>query len=91
MTAPAQDFHTRPRRFFSVPSDHVAEIVGPAIPLILRFRRPWPSGALALLILLVGYSRIWLGWHHPLDLLGGLVMGGISARLIIYCPSALRE
>lgn len=75
----------------SFPSGHVTEAAGLAIPLSLRFRRPWLSGALALRILLVGYSRIWLGWHHPVDLLGGLAMGSISARLITHCPAALRK
>lgn len=75
----------------SFPSGHVTEVVGLAVPLSLRFRRIPVYAGLALLILLVGYSRIWLGWHHPLDLAGGLVMGSVCARLIMYCPAAPQD
>lgn len=72
----------------SFPSGHTTEITATALPLGLRFRR-WPVYvALALLIALVGYSRIWLSRHHPVDILGGMVMGSLIARLIFCCPDA---
>lgn len=70
----------------SFPSGHTTEITATALPLGLRFRR-WPVYvALALLIALVGYSRIWLSRHHPVDILGGMVMGSLIARLVFCCP-----
>lgn len=74
----------------SFPSGHTTEITASAIPLGLRFRRFWIYAALALLIVLVGYSRIWLSRHHPVDLVGGLIMGSLIARLIMYCHGAPR-
>lgn len=74
----------------SFPSGHTTEITASAVPLALRFRRLWVYAALALLIVLVGYSRIWLSRHHPVDLVGGLIMGSLIARLIMYCPDAPR-
>lgn len=74
----------------SFPSGHTTEITGLAVPLGLRFRRFWVYAVLALLIVLVGYSRIWLSRHHPVDLVGGLIMGSLIARLIMYCPGASR-
>lgn len=72
----------------SFPSGHTTEITATALPLGLRFRRPLIYVALALLIALVGYSRIWLNRHHPVDIVGGLIMGSLAARLILYCPDA---
>jgi undecaprenyl-diphosphatase len=66
----------------SLPSGHTTEIVATALPLAFRFRRKLVYGGLALLIALVGYSRIWLGNHHPVDVLAGAVLGSIAARLI---------
>ena len=74
----------------SCPSGHTTEITASAVPLGLRFRRIWVYATLALLIVLVGYSRIWLSRHHPVDLVGGLIMGSLIARLIMYCPAAPR-
>ena len=76
----------------SFPSGHTTEIVATALPLALRFRHlPLRTRlpllvALALLVALVGYSRIWLSRHHPVDIVGGMILGSLIARLISYCP-----
>lgn len=66
----------------SFPSGHTTEIVATALPLALRFRSRWVRLGLALLVALVGYSRIWLGRHHPVDILAGMIMGSVAAWLV---------
>ena len=56
------------------------------LPLAFFFRKKIVYIALALFIALVGYSRIWLGWHHPVDILGGMLWGGLIARVICCSP-----
>lgn len=72
--------------YHSFPSGHTTEIVAAALPLAFMFRKLWLYVALALLIALVAFSRLWLGWHHPVDLLGGIVLGSCSAWLICKNP-----
>ncbi len=66
----------------SFPSGHTTEIVSAAVPLGLWFQKTWVRVGLAILILLVGYSRLWLGRHHPVDILAGIVVGSLAARFI---------
>jgi undecaprenyl-diphosphatase len=58
----------------SFPSSHAVNIAAVAFLLWRRYRRAaWVA---ALLVFLVGYSRIYLGVHYPLDVLAGWVLGG---------------
>ncbi|MDR1390035.1 MAG: phosphatase PAP2 family protein [Treponema sp.] len=41
------------------------------------FSRPWRYGLAALVILLVSFSRIYLGVHFPTDVFAGWLIGGI--------------
>ncbi len=68
--------------YASFPSGHTATIIAAAVPLALWFRRRSFSWAAALLIALMGISRMWLGQHHPIDILGGIVLGSLAARFI---------
>jgi undecaprenyl-diphosphatase len=58
---------------FSFPSGHAASAVAAAVTLA----RLWPNGRLVLWLLavLVAVSRIYVGVHYPLDVLGGAVLG----------------
>lgn len=72
-------------RGFSFPSGHAAlgmvawGILG---VLVMRSRLPLPVrrgivAALAVVILLVGLSRVWLGVHYPTDVLAGWTAGAV--------------
>ena len=68
--------------YAAFPSGHTATIIAAAVPLALWFRSRPLSWALALLIAVMGISRIWLGQHHPVDIAGGIVLGSLAARFI---------
>ena len=75
--------------FSSFPSGHTVNIVLASIPLAMWLRSRISCVILAGLILVVGYSRIWLGQHHPVDVLGGVVLGSLWARFVAASPAYL--
>lgn len=69
-------------------SSHAANTFGTAMFLWLLFRRKWKISILLFFwAALVSYSRIYLGVHYPLDILGGALVGMIFAMLL-YLPYA---
>lgn len=62
----------------SLPSGHTTEITGWSLPLVLRYKLPWLSILFGLGIGLVGFSRIYLGWHHPSDVFFGWMLGSFG-------------
>lgn len=61
-------------------SSHAANTFGVAIFLILLFGKKYKWVNLLLVwAILVSYSRIYLGVHYPGDILGGFVVGTVSA------------
>jgi diacylglycerol kinase family enzyme/membrane-associated phospholipid phosphatase len=58
---------------------------GLAVVALSRIRGPWRrvvAGLLLLLPLFVGAARLYRGMHHPTDVLGGLVNGGLSLLIV---------
>lgn len=72
----------------SFPSGHTGEIIGSSMPFLWRYpvsRYALPLG-FGLIIAGVGFSRIYLGMHHPTDVWGGIVLGSLSgyASWVLY-------
>lgn len=72
---------------YSFPSSHAANMFGAAAFLTLFYRNSaWVFFPLAILI---GYSRIYVGVHYPFDVLGGAILGMVSAvavRALLRLP-----
>jgi undecaprenyl-diphosphatase len=79
-TAPARDLPPIPRTS-SFPSGHATATFGAAVAV----SRMWP-GTSALwwtLAVLIGYSRIYLGHHYPLDVAAGALLGTALAFWVL--------
>ncbi len=74
--------------YCSFPSGHTVTIITAALPLALWFRKIWAAVVLSAGIALMGYSRMWLGAHHPVDILAGMAVGSLAARFIAVKRSA---
>ncbi len=65
------------------PSGHTAIIFAWAGVLALHLRAGWLKAACLLIAVTVGLSRIMVGVHWPLDVLGGALLGWMSALCAI--------
>jgi len=66
----------------SFPSSHATNMGGVALLLGWRYRRgAWVAATFAFL---VGLSRIYLGLHYPLDVVGGWSLGMILAAPLLW-------
>ena len=60
---------------YSFPSGHTTGAASFYSALAFSFRRRWLSIVCAIAIVLVGFSRMYLGVHWPIDVFGGLALG----------------
>lgn len=70
----------------SFPSGHAVIVSAGAFVVLARFsRKRQMAVALTLLVeaLLVIYSRVYVGAHYPLDLVGGTLLGAGTASLVV--------
>lgn len=68
---------------YSFPSGHTTGAASFYSALAVSFRRRWVSTLCAIAILLVGFSRMYLGVHWPIDVFGGLALG-ITITFVTY-------
>lgn len=66
---------------FSLPSNHSANAVGFAIPFLLLSKSPLKY-FFAIVAALVGFSRVYVGAHYPLDVIAGSMVGILSAAAV---------
>jgi membrane-associated phospholipid phosphatase len=74
----------------SFPSGHVAIATALSLTLWLILPRAWRWVCVAW-ILIVGFSRLYLGVHTPLDILGGFTIGLAVVCAIQLLPQHLAK
>ncbi len=65
----------------SFPSGHTVEAVGTCLPLTWRYGTVFLPLGLGVFVAAMGFSRLYLGMHHPSDVLGGMLFGCCSGYL----------
>lgn len=64
--------------YHSLPSGHTTEIIGWALPLVLRKHQYALTAIIGLCVAVVGFTRIYLSWHHPTDVFFGWLLGSFG-------------
>ncbi len=67
---------------YTFPSGHVSGAVSVWGFLAIYFKKRWLWALSVLVIVLVGLSRIMLGYHFPGDVLGGIITGSVLLAIL---------
>ena len=76
---------------YGLPSGHaqMAMVIWGGLALIVK--RSWYRLMAALLILLIGFSRIYLGVHFPTDVFAGWLLGALTLALVLLLRRTIAE
>jgi len=74
---------------YTFPSGHSSGAVSVWGFLAILFKKRWLWALSTLIIILVGLSRVMLGYHFPGDVLGGLVTGSVLLAVLFGLGSRL--
>ena len=72
----------------SFPSSHTAVTLAVTIALVPFLARPLAAAGIGYAVL-VGWSRVYLGVHYPLDILGGAGIGMAAGGVILLAAGTL--
>jgi membrane-associated phospholipid phosphatase len=78
----------QPAHGTSFPSSHTAVTLAVAIALVPFLARPLAAAGIGYAVL-AGWSRVYLGVHYPLDILGGAGIGMAAAAVILLALRTL--
>ena len=73
---------------FSFPSGHTTVTMTSMTALFLSCNKKW-SWVGFIGVLLMGFSRVYLIVHYPSDIIGGVIVGGISGTIAFFIARCL--
>lgn len=74
---------------YAFPSGHTLTAVTVWGYLAYQLRNRFTTLAVMFIILMIGFSRLYLAYHFPGDIFGGLIFGGLFLLLFIYAEEHL--
>jgi len=72
-------------------SSHAANMMAVGLFMTTVFESKGIKIALVAWAVLVSYSRIYVGVHYPLDLIGGWALAGLDVLLVIYLYKLIKR